>query len=222
MIIVKRGIASGSVSSLFIGKDAAFAAEGFTSQYQEILGKFPELRGLAYSEQVHGDRSFEIGETTEKLFFAGEGDALFTRISRQALIIRTADCIPILFYSPSQPLIGAVHAGWRGLKAKILTKTLAAAGLGDDLEFIVGPCIGGKSYEVGSDVSSQFASAFSISKVQGKFLLDLRQVLESEFAELGVTPERIEWHDEDTLRTPEWYSARRGDTRRNLAVIFRV
>lgn len=210
------------MTCLFIGKDSGFDAPAFTEQYAKITAKFSEIAGLTYTEQVHGDRACEVTSRVTGVVCAGEGDALFTRLSGQALLIRTADCIPILFYSATQPHLGAVHAGWRGLKAKILSKTLAAAEFGNDLQFVVGPFIGGKSYEVGDDVAGQFAAAFSEPRGNGKFLLDLRKVLEAEFAELGIPPQNIEWHDEDTMTAEEWYSARCGDQRRNLAVIFRA
>lgn len=220
MIVHKQEIAAGTVTALFIGKDTAFAGEEFTAQYKKLLVKFSELEGLAYAEQVHGDRVFEVGAEPGRLASAGEGDALFTRLKNRAVLIRTADCIPILFYSNSEPLVGAVHAGWRGLKARILSKTLAAVGRIADLTFVVGPFIGGKSYEVGADVAGEFASAFSMAKENGKFWLDLRKVLEAEFGALGVAPSAVEWYDEDTLAATEWYSARRGDTGRNLSLIF--
>lgn len=209
------------MTALFIGKDTAFAGENFTAQYEKVLAKFPEVRSLAYSEQVHGDRAFEITSDAGRLESLGEGDALYTKLRNRAVLIRTADCIPILFYSHTAPLIGAVHAGWRGLKARILSKTLAATGGVADLTFVVGPFIGGKSYEVGADVAHEFAEGVRQKKENGKFWLDLRKVLEAEFEALGVAPAAVEWYDDDTLTMSEWYSARRGDSGRNLSLVFR-
>lgn len=209
------------MTALFIGKDTAFAAKDFIAQYEILLKKFPELKSLTYTEQVHGDRAFEVGPEAGRLACAGEGDALFTRLKSRAVLIRTADCIPILFYSQKDSLVGAVHAGWRGLKARILTKTLAATAGVADLTFVVGPFIGGKSYEVGADVAHEFAAGVRQAKENGKFWLDLRKVLEAEFNDLGVAPSAVEWYDDDTLAASEWYSARRGDSGRNLSLVFR-
>ena len=207
--------------ALFIGADEDYAAADFAGQYELLLSREPGIRSLAYAEQVHGDHAFEITPGADRLHFAGEGDALFTRAAGTSLLIRTADCIPILFWHPNG-LIGAVHAGWRGLEKKILTKTLqTAGGLVEDLQFAVGPFIGGKSYEVGDDVAGRFAARFAEPKPNGKFLLNLKLVLEAEFSNLGIAPAQVKWYDTDTLASPQWYSARRGDKKRNLSLIWR-
>jgi polyphenol oxidase len=154
-------------------------------------------------------------------FFAGEGDALWTRETGTALLIRTADCLPILFYSKSEPLVGAVHAGWRGFEKRILSRALEKVACGD-LDFFVGPFIGGNSYEVGSDVAGHFDRHCSKELGNGKFLLDLRAVLEGELKAAGIDRSRVTWYADDTLNSGWWYSARGGDQQRNLALIWRA
>jgi polyphenol oxidase len=207
---------------LFIGADVDFGAPAFSDQYAILLQRFPRIKALAYAEQVHGDTAIEVQEGIERLHFTGAGDALFTRSSGTALLIRTADCIPILFYSAAESLIGAVHAGWRGLQKNILTKTVKAAGAtAADLQFVVGPFIRETSYEVGLDVADQFEAQFRVAKENGKFFLNLKAILHHEFSLLGVRDEQVTWHDTDTIASPGWYSARRGDQRRNLSLVFR-
>jgi len=210
----------GPVRWAFIGNDADFAAEDFHSQYQKILQSFNSLSGLSFTEQVHGDLAvFAPGFTGIQNL--GEADALYATAEKLGVLIRTADCIPILFYDSKGETIGAVHAGWRGLEKKILTKTVAELACLPNLRFVVGPFIAAESYEVGSDVAGRFPSLSAKPKSNGKFLLDLRAVLENEFASLGVKADQIRWYAEDTHTSPHWYSARRGDNKRNLALIYR-
>lgn len=221
MIELAETVKAGRVNALFIGRAPEFAAPDFTAQYELLLGRYATIKSLAYSEQVHGDRAFEIPGDAGRLHFAGAGDALLTRAAQTALLIRTADCVPILFYSQSERLLGAVHAGWRGLEKRVLTKTLGLASAAlTDLRFVVGPFIGRHSYEVGADVADRFLSTAREVKEGRKFWLNLRAVLEAEFLDLGVAGEQVSWYDTDTLVEKDWYSARRGDTRRNLSLIW--
>lgn len=216
---------AGQVTVCLVGSDADFAGNSHHETYRKISSFCGNEISLCYAEQVHGDTLLQIDGAESRIFSAGEGDALVTQQAKTALLVRTADCIPILFWSEKTKLVGAVHAGWRGLQKKILTKTLAAvtsAGHGvQDLSFVVGPFIGSASYEVGDEVAAQFNSAASRSQENGKYLLDLGHILKAEFAALQVADAQITWFAEDTFTSAQWYSARRGHTSRNMALIFR-
>ena len=49
-----------------------------------------------------------------------DGDALFTAAKNNVLVVRTADCLPVLFYSDELGVVGVVHMGWRSAKSGIL------------------------------------------------------------------------------------------------------
>ncbi len=93
-----------------------------------------------------------------------EGDALMTDVSGLLLVIRTADCLPVLLADAGHRAVAAVHCGWRGTEKRILEKTVRA--MGDtygtrpaDLLAAIGPCIGAACYEVGLDVREGFERA---------------------------------------------------------------
>jgi len=71
-------------------------------------------------EQVHGTSSQEVTSASTQ---ATGCDALFTREKNLTLIVRAADCVPILFYSEAG-IVGVIHAGRRGTQAEITSKTL--------------------------------------------------------------------------------------------------
>lgn len=214
----------GIVVAEFIGKDEKFAAENLPERYQKLRELRPWLASLNYADQVHGD-SIALVDTlpTGSLRCVGEADILLTHEDNTGLLIRTADCIPILFLSRTENILGAVHAGWRGLKKKALSKALAVVGAKtQDLQFVVGPFIAKTSYEVDEDVRGEFNPAASTPLENGKYLLDLKAVLMSEFDALGVESERVLWQTADTLTSADWYSARAGDSDRNFALIYRT
>jgi hypothetical protein len=86
----------------------------------------------------------------------GEADGLVTSEAGVVLAVLTADCAPVLLADPGAGVVGAVHAGWRGLAAGVVEAGIAAvAALGADpaaVVGLVGPAVGGCCYEVGPDV----------------------------------------------------------------------
>lgn len=101
--------------------------------------------------QVHGTDVFHV---TEKLPIEDrpQADAMVTATPGLTLGILTADCVPVLFSDGKARVVGAAHAGWRGLSAGVLEATIEAmirlgANRGD-ISAAVGPCIGQRHYEV--------------------------------------------------------------------------
>ncbi len=90
------------------------------------LLELPPLKNcqLAQMEQVHHNRFTLIDQTkpqTKQAKIYSGVDALITTQKKIILAVKTADCLPILFYHP-KPLIGLIHAGRRGTMAKITQK----------------------------------------------------------------------------------------------------
>jgi polyphenol oxidase len=93
------------------------------------------------------------------------GDAAITNRPGLLLAVQTADCVPIVLADVQRRVVAAVHAGWRGTLARILTKTIGAMQMHfatnpRDLLAAIGPCIGPCCYEVGTEVVTQFLSQF--------------------------------------------------------------
>jgi copper oxidase (laccase) domain-containing protein len=85
------------------------------------------------------------------------GDGLFTGKSGLSLYIRTADCVPMIFYHPEAKILALLHAGWKGtvllLAKKFLLRMRQLYSLNfQDWEVSFGPCINPKNYEVGNEV----------------------------------------------------------------------
>lgn len=105
-------------------------------------------RPWTWLHQVHGARVIVVEGPG-----AGAGRAADGAVSRAgdtALAILTADCAPVALASP-EGVIGAVHAGWRGLAAGVVEATVAAMrGLGATrVVAALGPCIGPECYHFG-------------------------------------------------------------------------
>jgi len=130
-----------------------------------------------------------------------QADAAVSNIPNEVLVIMTADCLPVLFTNSSGTVVGAAHAGWRGLCAGILENTISELLKisGDtnpaDLLVWLGPAIGPEAFEVGEDVVSAFTdSGFTITQnafkpipnKAGKFLADIYLLARGRLMDSGV------------------------------------
>jgi YfiH family protein len=97
---------------------------------------------------------------------APKADALITNVPGLLVGVQTADCVPILLADTRRRVVAAIHAGWRGTLARIVTKTLGRMLMEfgtrpRDVVAALGPAIGSGCYEVGPEVAQAFAAQFS-------------------------------------------------------------
>ena len=84
--------------------------------------------------------------------------------------VMTADCLPVLFADLDGAVVGAAHAGWRGLAGGVLGETVAAMrarGAGEITAWL-GPAIGPQAFEVGTDVLDSFVAGASSEAEAGQ------------------------------------------------------
>jgi YfiH family protein len=145
-------------------------------------------------EQIHGTQAIALDEPDLASMVNAparkfQADASMTRLAGQVCCVMTADCLPLLVARPGTGQVAAIHAGWRGLLAGVIEKTLTRMSQfepkGDDLWKIwLGPAIGASAFEVGGEVRDQFTSHASISarafvpssSGADKWLADLRRL----------------------------------------------
>jgi len=160
------------------------------------------------------------------------GDASITDQPGVVCAILTADCLPVLFADMDGRVVGAAHAGWRGLAGGVLGATLKAmraAGAGEITAWM-GPAIGPLAFEVGQDVFDSFAAAlpgvdigFAFrrhSELGGKYLADIFALARLMLERDGVTRIAGGIHCTATERD-RFYSYRRdGVTGRQASLIW--
>ena len=112
--------------------------------------------------QVHGIRVVEI---TEKNQQCGDADAFFTSVPGIPLTVITADCVPILLARRDGGMIAVAHAGWRGMKDRVLAalwQQLQARGeKPEDWVAAIGAHIHACCFEVSEELASDFVRQFS-------------------------------------------------------------
>ena len=106
-------------------------------------------------------------------------DALVSNKEDIILGITTADCLPIILFDSSNQIIGICHAGWRGLLDGVIQNTLKKmiklGSLNKNINFIIGPCIRKKSYEVSKSFIDKFRPKYHqfSTIIGGKYYYDL-------------------------------------------------
>ncbi len=171
--------------------------------------------------QVHGATVVAVDRPGDG---AGtEADAAVTSVIAAPLAVQTADCAPVLLAGAG--VIGAAHAGWRGLVAGVLDATVAAMRERSDGEIraVVGPHISAAAYEFGAADLETLVDDFgpSVAGVSsgGRPALDVAEVVRIALGRTGVTDVRTSGGC--TGSSARWYSHRvREDRARQTSVIW--
>jgi len=138
-------------------------------------------------EQIHGDRVVDAASVD----LLQQADASYTDKPGIVCAVMTADCLPLLVCAPDGSRVAAIHAGWRGLLAGVISNTLAVIASSDALVWL-GPAIGPDCFEVGDDVREAFlnkAIAFTAAfkpQGKGKWLADIYQLARIDLAAQGI------------------------------------
>lgn len=172
---------------------------------------------LTNAYQVHGAHTAVIGPDARGQRQM-DTDALVTATPDTPLLLRFADCTPIVLYDPVRHALGVVHAGWRGVAARIIAAAITQMQVSfgsrpADLLAGIGPAIGPCCYEVGDEVVAamrqacpQPESVFGPGRGSRRHL-DLWAASEQQLHESGVR--RIERAGLCTACHREWFYSHR-------------
>ena len=179
--------------------------------------------------QVHGSRVVAVGQIHHQIY--RETDALVTNVAGLMLMLRFADCTPVMLYDPMHEAVGLVHSGRMGTLAQIVNHTVDCmseeygsqpskllAGIGPS----IGPCCYQVGPEVVADVRAKFPEAEGslVKQTDGTFHFDLWGTIRRQLEIKGV--QRIEVTGICTAcHVDEFFShrAERGRTGRFAALI---
>lgn len=163
-----------------------------------------------------------------------KADAHFTIEKNLALVIKTADCLPIMIADENQNKILAIHAGWRGVENQIITNSLNLANIKRGSVFI-GPNILQNSFEVDVDVKKLLLQSYLKSseedsienlifkKLDEKYFIDLQKIVDAEISKVGLEFS-LKALNIDTKTRLDLNSYRRDkeNSERNLSFIVRL
>ncbi len=199
--------------------------------YQLVINalKIDESR-LVENHQVHEDKIKIINGLTN--FLVEKYDGFVTDIPGVCLTVKHADCTPVFFVDKVKRCIGTCHSGWRGTVRNIVGKTVKtlAATYGskpENISVLIGPAICAKCFEVGQEVIEEFRNSgygyksTFVKKDNGKYLLDLKEVIYNQLLDTGIAKSNIEDVNMCTMCDKEhFYSHRRDGLKRGSHVSF--
>ncbi|MEE4297182.1 MAG: peptidoglycan editing factor PgeF [Wenzhouxiangella sp.] len=182
------GVSSGPWTSFNLGLACGDNPDAVRENRRRLQTKLPSPP--LWLKQVHGARVIHADEWRSKI----EADAVWTDRAQQVLTIQTADCLPILLAAEDGRVIGAAHAGWRGLVADIPGALVEALPVSPTtLMAWIGPGIGAEHYAVGESVREEFLGlsqcldmAFSTG-VDGTLYCDLKEIARYLLTRAGVS-----------------------------------
>jgi YfiH family protein len=182
------GFSPAPYASLNLGNhvgDAPLIVERNRMLLQPLLPSEP-----VWLKQVHGTVVADAGQAP----CWPQADACITTHPGAVCVVMTADCLPVLLCDKQGSVVGAVHAGWRGLCDGVIEQTVHAMNAPPQtLIAWLGPAIGPQAFEVGEEVRAAFmakqpeaAIAFAPG-VSGKWLADIYQLARLRLNALGIT-----------------------------------
>lgn len=203
------GVSAVPYDALNLALDGDDAVENRAENHRLLLDDFAPGDELFDLHQVHGAivEVVEEGRYDER----PDADAIVTAGRGLTLMVRAADCVPVLFADPEAQVIGAAHAGRLGLVRGVVPATVARMReLGADrITAWVGPHICGACYEVPATLRDEVAATVPASRATtswGTPALDIGAGVRAQLAADGV---EVVDAGRCTRESPDLYSYRR-------------
>jgi len=186
------------------------------------------LEKCVFAEQVHGskiaviEKNNDIKINSNKPRIVTEVDVLITATSGLCLIIKSADCVPILIYDPVGKVLSAIHAGWKGTLSEVTKKAIKSMNKyfnskSENLIVGIGPSIGLEDYLTMDQVAEKFRNngigPEFLKNVSGKqWILDLVGLNKKQLTDSGVRVANIEISGINTFSSKDFFSFRKNRT----------
>lgn len=191
---------------------------------------------LVRANQVHSNRNYWLENKDiqsgcnrfSKEIEIKNTDGLITDLKEVWLAITVADCVPVLIWDKDFSVVAAVHAGWQGTLVNITRKAVEKITEKTDinpakLQAWIGPSIGPDDFEVQDDIWLPFKRKFDNQQVfikkNNKKYIDLWQINADQLINQGLKENNIFISGESSYSLEKYYSYRRGDSARMMAVI---
>lgn len=179
-----------------------------TAAHRTFANEFGS-KALAWANQVHGS---DVAEPSGP-GMAGDADVLLTGDPSVAVLVATADCVPVLIEGEHSTAM--IHAGWRGMAKGVVAKAVTAMREAGDrpIRGAIGPSIGPCCYEVGPEVVDALAPHHATT-TWGTTSVDLWAAAESQLDAIEVWQAGV-----CTFSDRAYWSHRRDGTRRRQVSI---
>jgi len=183
------GVSGGEFASMNLGgssgDDPAYVARNRLIVREQLPA------AARWMKQVHGTDVADLDALAESQVPVADA-AVASKPGRVGVVL-TADCMPLFLADESAERIAVAHAGWRGMAAGVIERTLEAMGSNPSRVMAwMGPTIGPAAFEVGPEVREAFmaadtdAGAAFRSHKPGKYMADLYALARRRLDRAGV------------------------------------
>lgn len=202
-----------------VGDDPKAVADN-RARLAKGIGLAPDR--LIWMNQIHSAHVVRVDEPRDSAVDAT--DALVTTTPGLALVVVTADCVPVLLGDARAGVVAAAHAGRVGAQNGVVVRTVEAmveAGAHvDDISVLLGPAVSGVNYEVPEAMAAEVEAALPGSRTVTSRRtpgLDLRAGIDRQLRGLGITAISVD--PRCTVADPTLFSHRRGAPTGRLASV---
>ncbi|PIY71783.1 peptidoglycan editing factor PgeF [Candidatus Roizmanbacteria bacterium CG_4_10_14_0_8_um_filter_33_9] len=181
---------------------------------------------LVLLEQIHSANITNTNQhNNSKIEQLEESDGVISLEKNVILVVRVADCLPVIYFSLKTGCIGAAHIGWRGtlknLMGKMIENIKNIGSESNDIYIIIGPAINQCCYEIDVDAYGEFMSVMErYSKVAfkphgQKFRLNLERLNYELALESGIDKTHIDYFPFCTSCNSDHFFSYRRDYKKN-------
>lgn len=201
------GVSTGHCESLNLGFGRGDEQANVRENYRRLADALGvENSRWTLTKQIHETEVSVVGDQQAGMGLhqpmSWQSDAIVTALRDTPLIGFCADCVVTLLYDPATHTAGVCHAGWRGMAAGILPKTVGVMEqqLGtrrDSLVAVLGPSIRQECFETDADVPEAMERQLGalvrpfIAEKGPKFHVDLQGIGVKLLENAGLAPENV-------------------------------
>ena len=217
------------LASMNLGRDRGDNEATVKENYRIFLAAATLPKQMASAHQIHSNIVLFVEKAPENY---PDCDGFVTQTKELTLVVKTADCLPILLEESSVGVVAAVHAGWRGSAQKIVCQALdkmeEAGAKREKIRAVIGPRIGACCFEVKEDFVAEYRAL--LGEYGDKFLIfrenrifcDLPALNRALLLESGVKEEHFEDSGLCTCCAPDTFFSHRasGGLRGTMAAMI--
>ena len=181
-----------------------------------------ENDSIIFMEQTHSNTVTFVPDFNKKSYIKAV-DGIATDVTNMFAVVRTADCVPLLFFDPQSGITGVSHAGWKGALSGIATNMIEMmikkGARSDSIRVGIGPSIRNCCYQIDKERVMLFRNAFPhwekeifLQKNDATYV-SLQKLVQLQLISIGVKHEHIEDSEICTRDSiEEFFSFRGKDT----------
>ncbi len=226
------GVSEGEFTTMNLGRNRGDREENVDKNYDLICEALGFNRDkLVGGNQTHSNNVKVV--TSENIGFSiPNNDGLITNEKGLVLVTAHADCVPVYFYDKEKEVLAMVHSGWKSTLSNISKSTIDTMKAEfscnpQDIIVGIGASICYDCFEVEKDVLDMFLNEYDYAKDlykekgQGKYLIDLKKIIQSQLLIEGVLENNIDITDVCTMCTEDmFFSHRLHGTKRGSQMAF--